>query len=103
MNASSLIFLMGAVELTRRLYVFVLLILENLVLKSDKDLMEVYGKKGKTWALVTGCTSGIGLEYAKALAKRGFNMILVSRDLKKLKDLEEELMQFHPGIEFKII
>lgn len=32
------------------------------------------------WAAITGCTSGIGLSYAYALAKRGFNLVLVSRD-----------------------
>lgn len=49
-----------------------------------------YGK----WALVTGATDGIGKEYARNLAKKGLNIILVSRTLSKLqtvaKEIEEE-------------
>jgi len=35
--------------------------------------------------VITGSTSGIGLEVAKELAKRNHDLILVSRDLKKLE------------------
>lgn len=43
-----------------------------------------FKSKGK-WALVTGCTDGIGKQYAKELAARGCNIILISRSLEKLK------------------
>ena len=45
------------------------------------------------WAIVTGCTQGIGLAYAKELAKRKMNLLLVSRSLEKLTLLAEELEQ----------
>ena len=35
--------------------------------------------------VITGATSGIGLEVAKELAKRNHDLILVSRDIKKLE------------------
>ena len=35
--------------------------------------------------IITGCTSGIGLEVAKELAKNSHRLILVSRNLNKLK------------------
>jgi hypothetical protein len=37
------------------------------------------------WALVTGATSGIGLEYARELARQGFHLLLVARDTSKLE------------------
>ena len=47
-----------------------------------------------SWALITGSTDGIGLGFAKALAKYGFNIVLVARNPQKLKDAEQELKQF---------
>ena len=46
--------------------------------------------KGRT-ALVTGASSGIGLEFAKRLAKRGSNLILVARREELLLKVAEEL------------
>jgi short-subunit dehydrogenase len=42
-------------------------------------------------ALVTGPSSGIGRELAKIFAENGFDVILVSRDETKLRDLADEL------------
>lgn len=33
-----------------------------------------------SWAVVTGSSSGIGLAYAKELAKRRFNLILIAKE-----------------------
>lgn len=48
-------------------------------------------KKYGKWALVTGATDGIGKEYARSLAKRGLNIILVSRTLSKLETVAKEI------------
>jgi len=45
------------------------------------------------WALVTGATDGIGKQYARSLAKRGLNIILVSRTLSKLEDVAKEISE----------
>ena len=44
-----------------------------------------------TYALVTGCTSGIGLEWARQFAAKGYNLILVGRWQTSLADLAKEI------------
>jgi 17beta-estradiol 17-dehydrogenase / very-long-chain 3-oxoacyl-CoA reductase len=43
--------------------------------------------KPNAWAVVTGCTDGIGREFATQLAKKGFNIVLLSRTQSKLDDV----------------
>ena len=51
------------------------------------DFKEKYGE----WAIVTGCTQGIGKCYAEELAERGLNVVLISRTQSKLDKLSNEL------------
>ena len=51
------------------------------------NFVEKYGQ----WAIVTGCTQGIGRCYAEELAKRGMSMVLISRNKSKLDDLATHL------------
>ncbi|KAF3421208.1 hypothetical protein E2986_06538 [Frieseomelitta varia] len=55
------------------------------------------------WAVVTGSTDGIGKAYAKELASRGINLVLISRNLEKLEKTKNEITQENPTIEVKII
>ena len=45
----------------------------------------------KKFALVTGASSGIGLEICHSLATKGFNIILTSRSRNKLKAISDEI------------
>jgi len=60
-------------------------------LRPGKNLTK-FGK----WAIVTGCTDGIGKAVAEELAKKGFSLVLVSRSQSKLDEQAKELSKtFH--------
>jgi short-subunit dehydrogenase len=48
----------------------------------------------KKYALITGASSGIGLELANSFASDKINLILVARSLDKLENLKLELVKF---------
>ncbi|WP_418222827.1 SDR family NAD(P)-dependent oxidoreductase [Clostridium isatidis] len=45
--------------------------------------------------LITGASSGIGLEFSKIFAREGYNLLLVARNEEKLLSLKEELERKH--------
>jgi len=49
----------------------------------------------KKWALVTGASSGFGVQFAKLLAERRANLVLVARRTEPMERLAEELRQRH--------
>ncbi|XP_043542723.1 hydroxysteroid (20-beta) dehydrogenase 2 isoform X1 [Chiloscyllium plagiosum] len=60
--------------------------------------LTLYGE----WAVVTGATAGIGKAYAHELARRGLNVVLISRSLEKLRATADEIEQQH-GKKTKIV
>ena len=69
-------------------------------LSSDEKarLKSKYGE----WAVITGASSGIGLELATQLASAGFNLVINARNFTKLKAVEKALVSKHQ-VEIKIV
>ena len=59
----------------------------KLSIKEMTRLKTNYGE----WAVVTGASSGIGQELAIQLAKSGFNLVISSRHLARLEEVEKRL------------
>jgi len=66
-------------------------------LRPGKDLKK-YGK----WAIITGCTDGIGAAIAEELAAKGLSLVLISRTQAKLEEQAKSLSSKYK-IETKIL
>lgn len=60
--------------------------------KEKSRLKSKYGD----WAVVTGASSGIGLEIARLLASAGFNLVVNARSQEKLDQVKSELESLYP-------
>jgi len=56
----------------------------------------------KKYAVITGASSGIGYETAKAFARRGNNLILIARRRDRLKSLQREIFTLYPTLDVVI-
>lgn len=86
-------------ETTSRLIITLWQTIMPLVNLKTVDFRTKFGE----WAVVTGSTDGIGKAYAKELAARNLNLILISRNLDKLEATKRELLETNPKIEVKLI
>lgn len=50
-----------------------------------------------TWAIITGSTDGIGLSFAKEMAKKGYCLFLMSRNEEKLQKTKEFIQNLAPN------
>jgi NADPH:quinone reductase-like Zn-dependent oxidoreductase len=59
-----------------------------------QKLQRLAGKRGSTWAVVTGSSYGIGRALAVALGELGFNVVLIARSRDKLEEVAKEIQAF---------
>ena len=57
----------------------------------DEEFVKAYGP----WAIVTGASSGIGTGYARRLAAKGLNLVLVARREERLDEIARQLEVEH--------
>ncbi|CAJ0598435.1 unnamed protein product [Cylicocyclus nassatus] len=63
--------------------------------------IDLHAAAGANWAVVTGATDGIGKAYAFELAKKGFNIYLVSRTQAKLDDVQKEIREKYDKVDVR--
>ena len=51
------------------------------------------------YAVITGASSGIGYEIAKAFAGRGMNLVIAARRKDNLEMLKREILEKHPDLD----
>ena len=59
-------------------------------------------KSLERYTVITGASSGIGYETAKAFAARGKNLILVARRKSNLENLKQEILAAHPAVKVAV-
>lgn len=85
------IFSLGALFLASHFYKLIQVLSRNFL--GTPVNTKRYGKD--SWAVVTGCTDGIGKALALELAKRGFNIVLIGRNKNKLEDVIKQIQTKH--------
>ncbi|KAH8551240.1 hypothetical protein BGW37DRAFT_495357 [Umbelopsis sp. PMI_123] len=88
----------GALFAAVKAYSFIKMILDVLIVPGIS--LSKFGAGKGSWAVITGASDGIGKEFAMQLAKKKFNLLLVSRTESKLQELAKELEQAH-GVQTK--
>ncbi|KAJ1941620.1 hypothetical protein FBU59_003450 [Linderina macrospora] len=78
----------------------VLTLVYDVFLRSGVKL-EKFGAGKGYWAVVTGCTDGLGREAALELARKKFNVILISRSQDKLDAMATEVKAL--GVDAKVL
>ncbi|PIA14273.1 NAD(P)-binding protein [Coemansia reversa NRRL 1564] len=90
-NSMQMAFVISGVIVTSYFFLRVIDIVGDLWLRNPIPV-ESFGAHKGFWAVVTGCTDGIGRELAVQLGELGYNLVLLSRTQSKLDDIEQQLV-----------
>lgn len=60
-------------------------------------------KKYGSWSIITGATDGIGKAFAEEMARKGINVLLISRTQSKLENTMAEIQKKYPNIQVRIL
>ena len=63
--------------------------------QAGDDASSRRGRMPRPRALITGASSGLGRGYARALAGDGYDLVLVARDERRLRELSDQLGAAH--------
>lgn len=64
----------------------------------EQEKNEMFANKYGPWAVVVGASEGIGAAFAKELASRGENVVLIARTAANLALVAEEIRGEHPSV-----
>ena len=71
--------------------------LSSILFKSSYNLLNRYANGSKnSYVIITGATGSIGYAYCKALARRGFNILMIARNATKIAKNKEQLNNLYP-------
>ncbi|KAK9454966.1 hypothetical protein V1511DRAFT_378290 [Dipodascopsis uninucleata] len=90
----------GAMKLSTLFFKSTRLIAELFILPGTN--FAKYGAGKGAWAVLTGASDGIGKEFAMQLAKKKFNVVLISRTESKLIEVANEITE-KSKVETKIV
>jgi short-subunit dehydrogenase len=60
-------------------------------------------KDGRSWALVTGASGGMGADFARLLGDRGYNLVITARRADELGKLRDSILARHGELEVKVV
>ena len=75
---------MGVLQISTWLFKFISFAYRH-TLKGHKNFKNLYNQ-GDSWAVISGGSDGIGEQFCRDLAAKGFNICIIARNEQKIKE-----------------
>lgn len=102
-RCSDVLLALGALTVARFAFRGAKLLYRTCLRGRSSNLRRYQAPSGDGWALVTGCTSGLGEAFAFELARRGFHVMLVARNAQKLQEVSDAIRKLYPQTITRIV